>query len=143
MGIIAKIKQLYLDWREKLFLKKHGFETRAQYERFYDPDYNIRATRIKDYYHGYHYVYCFDDSDHTVYFWDFGYDGQYVINNWCKANLKDKFRMDFLRVWKEHYTQEWEINEIGGSDYIFIAFKNEQDMMWFKLRWEGSRDVYC
>jgi hypothetical protein len=143
MGYTKKIKQLYLDWREKLFLKKHGFETRAQYERFHDPDYNIRATRIKDYYHGYPYVYHFDDHEHTVYFWDLGYAGHYVINKWCHENLKDKFRFDFLRVIQDSYTKEWEINELGGTDYIFIAFKDERDLMWFRLRWEGSRDVYC
>jgi hypothetical protein len=141
--MISYLKQKYLDWKEQIFLKSHGFKTRAQYERFYDPDYNIRATRIKDYYHGYPYVYRFDDRDHTIYFWDLGYDGRYVINKWCQENLKDKFRFDFLRVWKEHYTQEWEINSLGGGDYIFIAFKDEKDFMWFKLRWEGSRDVYC
>jgi hypothetical protein len=141
MGIIDKIKQKYLNWREKLFLKKHGCENRAQYERIYDPDYNPRASKIKDYYHGYPCVYCFDDRNHTVYFYDIWYHGDLVINKWCKENLKDKFRIDFLRVLRNDYTNEWEVNEIGGGDYIFIAFKNERDMMWFKLRWEGSRDV--
>jgi len=141
--MISYLKQKYLDWKEQIFLKSYGFETRAQYERFHDPDYNIRATRIKDYYHGYPYVYRFDDCDHTIYFWDLGHDGRYVINKWCQENLKDKFRFDFLRVWQDRYTQEWEINSLGGGDYIFIAFKNEQDFMWFRLRWEGSRDVYC
>jgi hypothetical protein len=68
MGIIEKVKQKYLDWREKRFLKKHGFKTRSQYERFHDPDYNIRAPRIKDYYHGYPYIHRFDDREHTIYF---------------------------------------------------------------------------
>jgi hypothetical protein len=143
MGIIEKVKQKYLDWREKRFLKSQGFSNRAQYERFYDPDYNPRASKIKDYYHGYPYVYRFDDRNHTVYFYDIWYHGDFVINKWCKESLKDKFRMDFLRVLRNDYTNEWEVNEIGGGDYIFIAFKDEKDFMWFKLRWEGSRDVYC
>jgi hypothetical protein len=45
--------------------------------------------------------------------------------------------------WWNEREQEWEINSLGGGDYIFIAFKDERDMMWFKLRWEGSRDIYC
>jgi len=142
MGIIAKIKHRYLNWKEKRFLKKHGCENRAQYERRYDPDYNIRASRIKEYYHGYPYVHCVTDRDHTAYFWDLGWDGQHVIHKWCKENCKDKFRMDFLRVLKDRYTSEWHINELGGGDYIFIAFKDDRDMMWFKLRWEGSREIY-
>ena len=136
------LKQKYLDWREKRFLKKHGCENRAQYERMYDPDYNIRATRVKDYYFGYPYVHCFTDRDHTAYFVDLGWCGMPVIHQWCKENLKDKFRIDFLQVLKDSYTDEWEVNGIGGGDYYFIAFKNESDMMWFKLRWEGSREVY-
>jgi hypothetical protein len=136
------LKQKYLDWREKRFLKKHGCENRAQYERMYDPDYNIRATRVKDYYFGYPYVHCFTDRDHTAYFVDLGWCGMPVIHQWCKENLKDKFRIDFLQVLKDSYTDEWEVNGIGGGDYYFIAFKNESDMIWFKLRWEGSREVY-
>jgi hypothetical protein len=140
--MINYLKQKYLNWKEKRFLKYHMCVDRAQYERRYDPDYNMRASKVKDYYHGYPYVYRFDDRDHTIYFWDLGYDGRYVIKNWCKANLKDKFRIDFLRVWWNEREQEWEINSLGGGDYIFIAFKDERDMMWFKLRWEGSHETY-
>jgi hypothetical protein len=30
---------------------------------------------------------------------------------------------------------EWHINELGGGDYIFIAFKDEVDFMMFMLKW--------
>jgi hypothetical protein len=30
---------------------------------------------------------------------------------------------------------EWTINELGGGDHVFIAFKNEQDLIMFALRW--------
>jgi YHS domain-containing protein len=142
MELINAIKHHYHAWQERRFLKKHGCENRAQYERRYDPDYNIRASRVKDYYHGYKHVHCITDRDHTIYFWDLGWDGLTAIHNWCKENCKDKFRIDPLRVIKDSYTDEWEINEIGGGDYYFIAFKDEQDMMWFTLRWAGSRAVY-
>jgi hypothetical protein len=142
VGIVEKIKQCYLNWQEKRFLKKHGCKNREQYDRLYDPDFNMKASKIKDHYYGYPYVHCITDRDHTIYFWDLGWDGWKVIHTWCKEHCKDKFRIDFLRVIKDSYTDEWEINEIGGSDYIFIAFKDEIDMIWFKLRWEGSREVY-
>jgi hypothetical protein len=32
---------------------------------------------------------------------------------------------------------QWEINELGGGDYIFAAFKNEQDFNWFLMRWSS------
>lgn len=142
MGIIAKIKHRYLNWKEQRFLKKHGCENRHQYERRYDPDYNIRASRVKDYFHGYPYVHCVTDHDHTVYFWDFDWNGLTAIHQWCIRNCKDKFRIDPLRVIKDRYTNEWEVNEFSGGDYYFIAFKDDKDMMWFKLRWEGSREIY-
>jgi hypothetical protein len=134
--MIEKIKHSYLHWKENLFLKKHGCENRAQYERKYDPDYNPRAIKVKDYFHGYPYVHCVTDPDHTIYFWDLGFDGFYVTHRWCKENCAGKFRIDILRVFRD-YIGEWEINEIGGRDYFFIAFKEESDMMWFRLRWAG------
>lgn len=137
MEIIDRLKYKYGIWKEKRFLKKHGFENRRQYDRFHDPDYNIRATHIKDYYHGYPFVYCFTDRSHTIYEEDIWYSGMITIHKWCDNNLSDKFRMDFLRVVKDEYTKEWHINELGGGDYIFIAFKNEQDYIHFLLRWEG------
>lgn len=142
MEYIKELKSIYANWQEKRFLKKHGCENRAQYERRFDPDYNPRATRVKDYFHGYPYVHRITDHDHTMYFWDLGFDGHYVVYNWCKENLKGKFRIDPLRVIKDRYTDEWEVNELGGGDYFFIAFKEESDLIWFKLRWEGSREVY-
>jgi hypothetical protein len=30
---------------------------------------------------------------------------------------------------------EWEFNDLGGGDYIFVAFNNEKDYMMFLLRW--------
>lgn len=141
MEFIKELKSVYANWKEKRFLKKHGCDNRAQYERRYDPDYNIRASRVKDYFHGYPYVHCITDRDHTMYFgmrWE-GFD---AIHTWCKENCKGKFRIDGLRVSKDRYTDEWEVNEFSGGDYYFIAFKDDRDMMWFKLRWEGSREIY-
>lgn len=135
MEYLERIKQVYLDWKESRFLKAHGCKNRKQYERKYDPDYNPRATGVKDYFHGYLYIYRFDDHNHSVYHCDLAYNGTYVIHTWCEKNLQNKFRMDCLRVVLDSYTLEWKMDELGGSDFIFIAFKDEQDMMWFKLRW--------
>ena len=132
--MIAIIKEKYAAWKERRFLKKHGCETRKQYERVYDPDYNPRATRIKDYYHGYPYVYCFENHRHQMYYWDLGYDGSIDIVDWCEENCQDKFRFDGLRVIKD-YSGAWSVNEIGGGDYYFAGFKNAQDFFMFKLRW--------
>lgn len=130
----------YRSWSEYRFLRKHGCTTRKEYNRKYDPDYNCRATRIADYYHGYPYVYCFEDEHHFAYahIADYGPGGVrwgfHDINDWCEQHLTHKFRMDGHRVYK-YFNDEWAINEIGGGDYIFAAFKSEVDYLHFRLRW--------
>lgn len=134
MKIIKSIKDSYARWSEKRFLKRHGCDNRRQYELKYDQDRNKMASRIQDYYHGYPYVYCFENREHQVYYWDIAIDGSYIISEWCSKNCSGKFRMDFHRVYKNHWDQ-WEINEIGGGDYIFAAFKDSQDFTLFVLKW--------
>jgi len=132
MNLINK----YRLWKEKRFLKKHGCETREQYNYKYDPDINKLATRIKDFYYGYPYIYCFEMHAHIIYEWDIVYDGVYVATNWCKENLTDKFRFDFHRCNRKPSTaNEWEINELFGGDYIFFACKDPKDYTMFLLRW--------
>ena len=134
--------KLFADWRERRFLRKHGCETRAQYERKYDPDVFHRATRIKDYYHGYPYVYCFENHQHDVYHWDVHIDGIYMLEQWIASQGMGKHRFDWHRVYRQTpigldgpEEPEWWINELGGGDYIFVAFKEPKDFTWFLLRW--------
>ena len=139
------IRQRYQAWQERRFLRRHGCENRTQYERMYDPDYNARATRTQDYYHGYPYVYCFEDYRHYIYrvIADYGPGGVVYghtkIHQWAEANCQDKVRFDFLRVKKSDHTRmgtyDCDINEISGQDLVFVAFKNEQDFTFFMLRW--------
>lgn len=136
MKLLKSIKTKYRKWCDVRFLKKHNCENWEQYNHRYDPDINARATRIKDYFHGYPYIYCFENHSHEIYFWDLGYYGTFVVNKWCKENLTDKFRLDFHCAMKAPATAyEWEINELGGGDYIFFACKDEKDFIHFMLRW--------
>lgn len=137
MLILSLLKNKLDTWKEQRFLKKHRCETRAQYERWYDPDYNQRASRIDDYYHGYPHWTVFENHNHQIYYWDMAYDGSSEIVDWCNENLSDKFRFDGLRVIRPcpGTAWHWETNEIGGGDYIFFACKNPEDMIMFKLRW--------
>ena len=144
--------QTILKWwqnkKEQRFLRRHGCENRVQYERRYDPDHNGLATRTRDYYHGYPYVYCFENYRHYIYqvIADYGPGGvvygQTEIYQWAQENCQDKVRFDFLRVCQQHAIgvdgqadPEWHINGIGDRDMIFVAFKSEQDFTFFMLRW--------
>lgn len=140
--MLSELLAKHQQWRDRRFLKKHRCETWDQYHHFYDPDFNICASRITDYYHGYHHWYMFEDHKHYCYkcLSDYGPGGTRYgyedIHAWCKQNLTHKFRLDALRVIRAASTaNQWTINEIGGTDYIFMAFKDQQEFTWFMLRW--------
>ena len=134
IDLIKPLKDRYRGWSDARFLKKHGCESWAQYHRKYDPDFNIRATEIPRIYFGYPYVYCFEDRQHEIYYWDMAIDGTYRITKWCEENLKHKFRFDFHRIVKAT-NGNCITNELGGGDYIFAAFKDQRDYAHFLLRW--------
>ena len=134
--IIQKLKSQYDDWRERRFLRKHGCKNREQYNLKYDPLHNPLATRLMDFYRGYKYIYCFENHKHQIYYQDLAYFGSYVVTEWCRENLSGKWRFDVHRAIKYPSTgNEWEMNDIGGGDYIFAAFTDERDYMLFTLRW--------
>lgn len=106
------------------------------YTYYNDPDVFWQASRVSDFYHGYPYVHRFEDRNHKVYDWSIVNDGMFVIDQWCKKNIKGKYRFDGHRVLCEPSTgNEWEINDIGGSDYYYVAFKEERDYVWFLMKW--------
>lgn len=132
--MITKLRDWWKQQQDRRFLKRHGCNDWKEYNRWYDPDIYRRCTVINDFYHGYPYVYCFENREHQIYWWDLGYDGSYDVVEWCEQYCKDKFRFDCHRVIK--YTNDkWTMNDIGGGDYFFAAFKNEQDFLMFCLRW--------
>lgn len=136
MKIFRRIKAFHRLWKNKRFLKKHGCISWKQYRHRYDPDINVRAARIKDFYHGYPYIHVFENYSHKIYFWDLDFDGAHVITSWCRKNCKDKYRLEFQRVIKHPQTKEhWILNGLGGRDYVFAAFKNPKDYTLFLLRW--------
>ena len=47
------------------------------------------------------------------------------------------WRTDIHRVIKD-YWGNLELNDIGGSDALFFAFKNQEDCFMFKLKWGGG-----
>ncbi len=136
-------KQKYLAEKRKQFLASHGCYTEEAYAKKIDTDTNQRATRITDWYCGYPYVMTFTDPLGDI--WTKHGDwlqGLAVVNQWCKENLKHGYRYDIHRVISQGAIgldnvadYEWEINEIGGLDFVFFAFKDEADFLWFSLKW--------
>ena len=139
MELLSTVKTRFCNWRERRFLRKHGCCSWDHYHRVYDPDYNLRAGVLRDFYHGYPYRHVFDNYDHFCYemIEDYGpggsFDGFHRMSAWCKDNTKHNFRIDSLRLTK--IQNEWHINELSGEDRIVFAFKDERDYVCFMLRW--------
>jgi hypothetical protein len=138
---IKLIQERYREWRDQRFLKRHHCETWEQYHRWYDPDIARRASDITNWYHGYPYVHRIESYHHYAYrlIRDYGPGGvmygYYDIDEWCRDNCQGKFRSELHRVSWNHWSQRWEMDELGGGDYVFFAFKDQQDYLLFALRW--------
>lgn len=121
---------------DRRFLRQHGCADWKQFHHRYDPRVNYRASRIRNFYHGYPVFHCFENRQHQAYHWDVYQSGISQLQEWADANCAGRVRFDFHRVIKDpHGNDEWEVNEIGGGDYIFAAFENPNDYTLFALRW--------
>jgi hypothetical protein len=140
---LNRTKAWFRKKRAERKLEKSGHESWEYYRRTNDPNILWRATRVKDFYGGYKYVYCFEDRSHYAYelLYDYGPGGIRYGNDdiydWLDQHATFTSRMDMHRVIRYPSTSmEWEFNDLGGGDYIFVAFKNEKDYMMFLLRWQ-------
>ena len=134
--MLELLKHKYSAWKDARFLKKHRCDDWAQYHHRNDPDVCYGCSRIKDFYRGYPHqaVFCNANSDPFNQYGDW-LQGLTEIKNWTKDNCTDKWRHDFHRVMRDHWSGDWEMNELGGGDYLFFAFKSERDCLMFNLRW--------
>jgi hypothetical protein len=139
---MLRLKTRFRKWKAKRKLEKSGYKSWEQYRRNNDPGITWRASRVKDFYRGYKYVYCFEDRKHYAYelLYDYGPGGIRYGNDdmydWMDKHAKFTSRMDIHRVIRYPSTgMEWEFNDLGGGDYVFVGFKNEKDYMMFLLRW--------
>jgi hypothetical protein len=141
-NVLEEMKSHYDFYRHRAYLKKMGW-TEEAYQKQTDPDCNLRADRIKDYYHGYKHVHSFTTTRESP-FTDYPtwMDAYNTIQKWCWENCQDKFRDDILRAHKQtaigydgDCDEQWFVNEIGGGDVLFFAFKSSKDYTLFCLRW--------
>lgn len=146
MKILRRIKAYFRLRKGKNFLKKHHCVSWRQYKKDYDEDVIRHATLISQFYHGYPYIHYFEKSpQHTDLM-----NWLRAMRDWCDSNCSDKVRYDIHRVIRERglihneyddtilwcEIDEFSMNDIGGHDVLFFAFKREKDLTWFKLRWQ-------
>ena len=137
---MLRIKARIRKWKAERKLKKSGYLTWRAYKHSRDPDVQKYAQCVEDFYVGYPYVYACTYPKHFAYQFvaDYGPGGHVYgydeINDWCHEKIRWNFRCDIHRV----YENQWgkmELNDIGGYDIIYFAFKREQDFTHFLLRW--------
>lgn len=135
-----RIKARIRKWKAERKLKKSGYETWSRYRHNCDPDVQKYANHLNDFYFKYPYVYACTNPNHYAYelVRDYGPGGvtygYEVIEQWCSDKIRWNYRVDIHRVWQDQWGK-YSLNDIGGGDIIFFAFKREQDFTHFLLRW--------
>lgn len=135
-----RIKARIRKWKAERKLKKSGYETWSRYRHNRDPDVQKYANHLDDFYFKYPYVYACTNPNHYAYelVRDYGPGGvtygYEVIEQWCSDKIRWNYRVDIHRVWQDQWGK-YSLNDIGGGDIIFFAFKREQDFTHFLLRW--------
>ena len=121
-------------------LKKSGYKNWRQYKHNRDPDVNQYCIYLDQFYKGYPYLYSISDYRHYAYHLlaDHGPGGRVYgydeMKDWLDKKIRWNYRVDIHRVWIDQSGRA-ELNDIGGSDIIYFAFKREQDFTHFLLRW--------
>lgn len=138
---MLRLKARIRKWKAERKLKKSGWLTWRSYMHNNDPDVEKYARFVEDFYVGYKYVYACPNPTHYAYelLYDYGPGGQRFgyeeMNDWCHDKIRWNFRCDYHRVLENHPTGKMELNDIGGYDIIYFAFKRQQDFTHFLLRW--------
>lgn len=140
MRLINRIKAWFRKKRSDKKLKKSGYRSWRHYKHNRDTDVQKYANYVENFYKGYPYVYAIKDYKHYAFqkLADYGPGGQWFgydeMTEWCEEKIRWNYRRDIHRV-IENASGLTEFNDIGGSDYIYFAFKNEKDFTYFLMRW--------
>lgn len=138
---MLRIKARLRKWLADRKLRKSGCKNWAHYRHTRDPDVQRYANQLDDFYKGYPYIYASPNPSHYAYqlIYDYGPGGVKYgydeMSEWCSSKIRWNYRIDIHRVWQDQWGK-YSLNDIGGSDIIFFAFKREQDFTYFLLRWQ-------
>lgn len=133
--MFTKIVELYKEWKQKRFFKKHGVENWEEYNIKYDPDFDYGGYAISEMFHGYPNVMLIPNP--TLVADMFGpciYSAPII--DWCKENCKGKYRVQIVSVIVDEHGK-FIYSGKYGEDELFVSFKNEDDAMLFLLTYDG------
>jgi len=130
------IKERISDW---YLTKKTGKnKTQREAEEWFNQNVNIRANRINDRYRNFKHIFSVSPDkffDHSEPFgWVPCTDARKYF--WPHRQLGDNAVWGWHRVIKSPSTgNDWEINEIGGEDIVFVATNNGEDAVIMALKY--------
>lgn len=124
------------DW----YLTRTTGYTKAEreYKAWYEQTVNVRATRIKDIFRNFKHIVIVDPNKFFNLEHPFGWTVREDTKHyfWPNRALGENCIWEFHRVMCEPSTAwEWEINELGGEDKVFVATNNEQDAVMLALKY--------
>lgn len=131
MDLIERLKDWYLT-------RKTGKnKAEREWEAWYEQNVNYRASRIKDMFRNFEHIIMVNPDK----FFKFDPFAWVPCDNakqyfWPARPLGENCVWRFERVINAPSTAwEWEINELGGYDKVFIATNNEQDAIMIALKY--------
>lgn len=132
MEIIDKLKDRYITWRTG------KNKQQREWEAWYEDNVNYRATRIKDMFKKFEHVIIVNPdkffSHEEMGWWIPCQDAKQYFHP--QRTLGDNAVWRFERVIKYPSTSnEWEVNELGGSDTVFVATNNREDAIMIALKY--------
>jgi hypothetical protein len=129
--VIEWIQDRYLTWRTG---KNKAVR---EWEAWFDSNVNWRATGIKDMFRKFEHVIVVDPNkflELDPFAWVPCEDAKQYF--WPARALGDNAVWRIERVIRNVNTvQDWTINEIGGTDRVFVATNNSHDALMIAMKW--------
>jgi hypothetical protein len=131
MTFTEKLKDWYLT-------RKTGkTKEQREWEAWYEQNVNYRATRIKDMFEKFEHIIIVDPMKFFTFdpmAWIVTQDAKQYF--WPARPLGNNAVWRFERVIKCPATAwQWQVNELGGKDTVFVATNNEQDALMISLKY--------
>lgn len=146
---IHRLKARIRKYRAQKKLKKSGYSSWRHYRHNCDTDIFPHADKVSNFYSSkYKYIHRIDSYKHYAYqcVGDYGPGGLVFgydhMRDWCELKCRFKYRADIHRVYSQtgigingETEEDYWFNDIGGTDFAYFAFQDEQDYIHFMLRY--------
>jgi hypothetical protein len=129
------LKEKVIDWY--LTRKTGKTKSEREWQEWYEKTINFRATRVRDIFCNFEHVVIVDPDKFFVYdpfAWAPKKEAQQYF--WPARTLGENAVWRWERVMRAPSTgNEWEVNELGGEDTLFVATNNERDAIMIALKY--------